>query len=50
MQGVVTNKTKNETYRCHVIPEHITRLVETGGLYEYLKVRKGEKNEEDQDF
>lgn len=50
VQGVVTNKTKNETYRCHVIPEHITRLVETGGLYEYLKVRKGEKNEEDQDF
>lgn len=42
-QGVVINKTKNETYRCQVMPEHIARLVETGGLYEYLKARKGEE-------
>lgn len=43
VRGVIVNKSRNEIYRCQAIPEHIARLVEAGGLYEYLKERKREK-------
>lgn len=49
-RGVVVNKSRNEIYRCQVIPEHIAGLIEAGGLYEYLKEKMRRKNEKDQSF
>lgn len=37
LQGIIYNKTKNETYKCNKIPKHIMAIVEHGGLIEYLK-------------
>lgn len=43
VQGIIVNKSKNEIYRCQAIPRHITALAEAGGLYEYLKRQKKER-------
>ena len=36
-EGLIRNLTKNETYTCSKIPEHIMSLIEDGGLIERLK-------------
>ena len=36
-QGVIVNKTKNQTYACSKIPPHILALIGKGGLVPYLK-------------
>ena len=38
--GVIFNRTREETYRCQVIPEHIIRLVEKGGLFASLMEKR----------
>lgn len=35
--GIIKNITKNETYACTKIPEHLIQLMDAGGLVEYLK-------------
>lgn len=35
-QGFITNYTTNEIYACNKMPEHITKIVECGGLIPYL--------------
>ncbi len=35
--GLIKNLTKNETYSCTKIPEHLAQLIDAGGLVEYLK-------------
>jgi 3-isopropylmalate/(R)-2-methylmalate dehydratase small subunit len=40
--GKIFNVTKNEAYKCTIIPEHIMEIINAGGLVEYLK-RKGAK-------
>ncbi len=35
--GVIYNLTRREQYACSRIPEHLTRLIEAGGLVNYLK-------------
>ena len=39
--GIVRNKTKNETYTCEALPEHIMAIVKAGGLFPYLKNKRG---------
>ncbi len=34
--GIIENKTKNEKYKCDIIPEHIMQIVKCGGLLNYL--------------
>ena len=36
-QGVIVNKTKNQSYICSKIPPHILSLINKGGLVPYLK-------------
>jgi 3-isopropylmalate/(R)-2-methylmalate dehydratase small subunit len=36
-EGIIVNKTKNETYPCSKIPEHLFSLLEEGGLVPHLK-------------
>lgn len=36
-EGKITNVSRGETYVCSTIPEHLMRLIEAGGLKEYLK-------------
>jgi 3-isopropylmalate/(R)-2-methylmalate dehydratase small subunit len=38
-QGVILNKTQNESYACSKIPPHILTLINDGGLVPYLKRR-----------
>lgn len=35
--GIIFNKTKNEKYICSKIPDHIMKIINAGGLYEYIK-------------
>lgn len=35
--GIIYNKTKNESYQCAKIPEHIMALVDCGGMVDYLE-------------
>lgn len=35
--GIIINYTKNETYRCSKIPDHIMVLINDGGLVQFLK-------------
>ncbi len=37
--GVITNKTKNETYQSEPLPEFLQELIAAGGLIEYTKLR-----------
>jgi 3-isopropylmalate/(R)-2-methylmalate dehydratase small subunit len=37
--GDIHNRTKNETYSCQPIPEHLMTIVEAGGLMPYLEAR-----------
>ncbi len=39
--GVIRNATRNETYACSKIPEHIMKIAEHGGLIGYIKHEKG---------
>lgn len=39
--GEILNVTKNQKYKCTIIPDHIMEIVNAGGLVEYLK-RKSE--------
>jgi 3-isopropylmalate/(R)-2-methylmalate dehydratase small subunit len=36
-QGIIVNRTKNETYACSKIPAHILALINDGGLVPFLK-------------
>jgi 3-isopropylmalate/(R)-2-methylmalate dehydratase small subunit len=36
-EGVIRNLSKDESYRCGRIPDHIFALIEAGGLIGYLK-------------
>jgi 3-isopropylmalate/(R)-2-methylmalate dehydratase small subunit len=38
--GVIRNRTKNESYRAEPFPPFISRLIESGGLVEYVKSQK----------
>ncbi|MBQ9065207.1 MAG: 3-isopropylmalate dehydratase [Blautia sp.] len=40
-KGVITNYTKGETYACNTMPEHITKIMECGGLIPYLMEEAG---------
>jgi len=40
--GVITNKTKNETYNAEPLPEFMQGLIKNGGLVEYVR-RKARK-------
>lgn len=40
IEGTITNRTKNETYPCSKLPEHILALVQKGGLIAMLKERR----------
>lgn len=35
-KGIITNFTTGETYICNKIPEHITKIMECGGLIPYI--------------
>jgi len=35
-QGCIKNLTRNEQYKCQKLPEHIMKIVEAGGLFNYL--------------
>ncbi len=35
--GVIENRTRNETYRAQAIPPFMQRLIEAGGLIEYVR-------------
>lgn len=35
--GVITNKTKNKTYRAEAFPEFMQGIINAGGLVEYIK-------------
>jgi len=37
--GEIINVTKNQRYKCTIIPNHIMEIVNAGGLVEYLKKR-----------
>lgn len=37
--GEIYNVTKDQKYKCTVIPDHIMAIINTGGLVEYLKKR-----------
>lgn len=36
-KGIIYNDTKGEEYSCTKIPEHLMKLIEKGGLVEFLK-------------
>lgn len=35
--GRILNLTKNESYECESLPEHIMAIIHAGGLFQYLK-------------
>ncbi|WP_027399417.1 3-isopropylmalate dehydratase small subunit [Anaerovorax odorimutans] len=35
--GIITNNTKNETYQAEPFPDFITKIIESGGLVNYVK-------------
>ena len=37
--GIITNETKGETYKAEPLPEFMKRLIESGGLVEYVRSR-----------
>lgn len=39
--GSVENITRQETYSCSVLPDHIMKIVHSGGLFPYLKKEYG---------
>jgi len=41
--GIITNKTKNETYKAEPLPEFMRGLIESGGLVEYVKAKTAKK-------
>ena len=40
--GVITNKTKGETYQAEPLPEFMSNLINSGGLVEYVRLRVGD--------
>ena len=38
--GIITNITKNETYKAEPLPEFMRTLIECGGLVEYVRSKK----------
>ncbi|MFZ2448667.1 MAG: 3-isopropylmalate dehydratase small subunit [Syntrophobacteraceae bacterium] len=36
-EGVIVNRTRNETYRAHAIPPFMQKLIQAGGLIEYVR-------------
>lgn len=44
--GVIENFTTGETYACNKIPDHITKIMECGGLIPYLVSRNADNSEE----
>jgi len=43
LEGVIKNLTKNEEYKCSVLPDHIINLINTGGLVKVLENKISEK-------
>ena len=41
--GTITNLTRNESYRCEPLPEHLAQIVAQGGLVPYLARRLATK-------
>jgi 3-isopropylmalate/(R)-2-methylmalate dehydratase small subunit len=41
--GLITNKTKNETYQAEPFPEFMQEMFKVGGLVEQTKVKLGLK-------
>jgi len=39
--GIITNETKEETYKAEPLPEFMRGLIESGGLVEYVRARSG---------
>ncbi|MDR1784155.1 MAG: 3-isopropylmalate dehydratase small subunit [Endomicrobium sp.] len=39
-QGIIKNITKNETYRSQSFPEFMQEIIKSGGLLEYIKIKK----------
>lgn len=39
--GRIENLTKKESYPCEKLPEHILAIIKAGGMFEYLKSRRG---------
>ena len=35
--GRIVNMTKNESYQCETLPDHIMDIIKAGGLFLYLK-------------
>lgn len=46
LEGVIKNLTKNEEYRCSVLPAHIVNLISTGGLVKVLEKKLAENKEQ----
>ena len=42
--GVIVNHTRNETYRAQAIPPFMQKLIEAGGLIEYVREQIGTKD------
>lgn len=42
-KGVIWNETRKERYKCQKLPGHMTRIIEEGGLFPYLKKELEEK-------
>ena len=39
-EGIITNVTRNEKYKCSKIPDHILELIEDDGLVSYMKKKE----------
>lgn len=38
-EGIIQNLTKDEEYECTKIPDHLTEIVDNGGLVLHLKIQ-----------
>ncbi|MDK2918212.1 MAG: 3-isopropylmalate/(R)-2-methylmalate dehydratase small subunit [Candidatus Petromonas sp.] len=43
LEGEIKNITKNETYKCSKMPEHIMKIINAGGLVPFLKEYKKDR-------
>lgn len=44
-KGIIKNVTRQETYTCSVLPDHIMKIVRSGGLFPYLKEHYSDKQD-----
>jgi len=43
ISGIITNETKDETYKAEPLPEFMRGLIESGGLVEYVRAKTGKE-------